>query len=189
MEEDHPEFRAGWYPDYDDPSRLRYFDGQSWTEHVAPPVPPAEPHPTAGAGPAQPAEPHPTAGSGLGPIGYWQFAVFENNSVFRGRARRAEFWWTMFISAIGLWAPGAVATILGASEIALLAVVVVLAVLVPSLAVGVRRLHDTGRSGWWLLIGLIPMAGPIALLVLMLIDGQPGPNKYGPSPKYLGVSA
>jgi uncharacterized membrane protein YhaH (DUF805 family) len=54
---------------------------------------------------------------------------------------------------------------------------------IPSLAVGVRRLHDTGRSGWWLLIGLIPLIGAIVLLVFFFQDGQPGNNDYGPSPK------
>jgi uncharacterized membrane protein YhaH (DUF805 family) len=59
-----------------------------------------------------------------------------------------------------------------------------LAVLIPALAVAVRRLHDTGRSGWWLLIGLIPLVGPIVLLVFYLLDSDREPNAYGPSPKY-----
>lgn len=58
-----------------------------------------------------------------------------------------------------------------------------LGVLLPSLAVGVRRLHDTGRSGWWLLIGLIPIIGTIILLVFLCLDSQDGDNKYGPYPK------
>ncbi|MDP3125664.1 MAG: DUF805 domain-containing protein, partial [Thiobacillus sp.] len=62
-----------------------------------------------------------------------------------------------------------------------------LAILIPSLAVTVRRLHDTGRTGWWLLIGLIPLIGAIVLLVFMLLDSQPGDNEYGASPK--GVAA
>ena len=55
--------------------------------------------------------------------------------------------------------------------------------LLPGLAVSVRRLHDTGRSGWWLLIGLIPLAGAIVLLVFVCTDSEPGPNRFGPSPK------
>ena len=58
-----------------------------------------------------------------------------------------------------------------------------LAVLVPSIAVSVRRLHDTGRSGWWLLIGLIPLIGFIVLIVFLATDGEPGDNEYGPNPK------
>ncbi|TJY41720.1 DUF805 domain-containing protein [Cohnella pontilimi] len=58
-----------------------------------------------------------------------------------------------------------------------------LAILLPSLAVSVRRLHDTGRSGWWLLIGLIPLIGAIILLVFTCQDSQPGDNRYGPNPR------
>ncbi len=59
-----------------------------------------------------------------------------------------------------------------------------LAVLLPGIAVGIRRLHDTDKSGWWLLIGLIPLVGIIVLIVFFATDGQPGPNRYGPSEKY-----
>jgi uncharacterized membrane protein YhaH (DUF805 family) len=58
-----------------------------------------------------------------------------------------------------------------------------LAVLIPSIAVSVRRLHDTDRSGWWVLIGLIPLIGTIVLFVFMVQDSQPGENQYGPNPK------
>ncbi len=58
-----------------------------------------------------------------------------------------------------------------------------LAVLIPSLVVTVRRLHDTDRTGWWILIGLIPVIGGIVLLIFMLLDSQPGANRYGPNPK------
>lgn len=58
-----------------------------------------------------------------------------------------------------------------------------LAVLLPGIAVGVRRLHDTGRSGWWLLISLVPLIGAIILLVFLVQDSQPGENQYGPNPK------
>jgi uncharacterized membrane protein YhaH (DUF805 family) len=58
-----------------------------------------------------------------------------------------------------------------------------LAVLLPGLGVSVRRLHDTGRSGWWLFIGLIPLIGAIILLIYMVSDSQEGTNQYGPSPK------
>jgi uncharacterized membrane protein YhaH (DUF805 family) len=58
-----------------------------------------------------------------------------------------------------------------------------LAVLLPSLGVTIRRLHDTNRSGWWILIGLVPLAGFIVLLVFTVSDSQPGDNQYGPNPK------
>jgi uncharacterized membrane protein YhaH (DUF805 family) len=58
-----------------------------------------------------------------------------------------------------------------------------LAVFIPSLAVGVRRLHDTGRSGWWLLISLVPIIGIIVLIVFLVQDSQNGTNQYGENPK------
>jgi uncharacterized membrane protein YhaH (DUF805 family) len=58
-----------------------------------------------------------------------------------------------------------------------------LAMLIPSISVGVRRLHDTDRSGWWLLLGLIPVIGAIVLIVFYLLDSQPGENRFGPNPK------
>jgi uncharacterized membrane protein YhaH (DUF805 family) len=58
-----------------------------------------------------------------------------------------------------------------------------LAILIPSLAVSVRRLHDIDRSGWWILIALVPLIGTIVLLVFALLEGTPGNNRYGPNPK------
>ena len=72
---------------------------------------------------------------------------------------------------------------LGAVYLGLLSGLYSLAVLIPSIAVAVRRLHDTGRTGWWLLIGFIPLVGIIVLLVFLFTDSQPGPNQYGPNPK------
>ena len=69
------------------------------------------------------------------------------------------------------------------SDQSVLADLYMLAVLLPSLAVGARRLHDTDRSGWWLLIGLVPIIGAIVLLVFMVQDSQPGENQHGPNPK------
>ncbi|GAA5513385.1 inner membrane protein YhaH [Deinococcus carri] len=58
-----------------------------------------------------------------------------------------------------------------------------LALFLPSLAVTIRRLHDTGRSGWWVLISLIPLIGGLVLFIFLVLDSQPGPNKWGPNPK------
>ncbi|EYB68823.1 hypothetical protein DEIPH_ctg017orf0197 [Deinococcus phoenicis] len=118
---------------------------------------------------------------------------------FRGRARRREYWMFVLINGVItliLQLPylfgGAAQVAAGESlsGLALLSLLVSslygLAVLVPSLAVGVRRLHDTGRSGWWMLIGLIPFVGGIILLIFTVMDSQPGSNKWGPNPKGLG---
>jgi len=72
----------------------------------------------------------------------------------------------------------------GILGVTVLGVILALGLLIPSLAVGVRRLHDIGKSGWWLLIGLIPLVGAIVLLVFACQDSQPGTNQWGPSPKY-----
>ncbi len=102
-------------------------------------------------------------------------------ATFTGRARRAEYWWfALFNLAASLVA----AVIDAAIGFPLFQLVVGLGLLVPSLAVGVRRLHDTGRSGWWMLIGLVPLVGAIVLLVFFLTDGERGANRWGPSPKY-----
>jgi uncharacterized membrane protein YhaH (DUF805 family) len=109
---------------------------------------------------------------------------------FGGRARRAEYWWFILFSLL----VGVVTTILdlalgtdfggSVTSSGLFGLIANLALLLPSLAVAVRRLHDTDRSGWWILIGLIPLIGAIVLLVFFVQDGTPGPNRFGPSPKH-----
>jgi uncharacterized membrane protein YhaH (DUF805 family) len=99
---------------------------------------------------------------------------------FSGRARRSEYWWF----ALAYLVVYVVATIIDqAFGFPILTLIVGLGLLVPSLAVSVRRLHDTDRSGWWLLLGLIPFGG-IVVLVFECMDSQPGTNRFGPSPKY-----
>ena len=66
-----------------------------------------------------------------------------------------------------------------------LSIIISLALFIPALAVGFRRLHDTDRSAWWLLIGLVPLAGVIVLLVFFCLDGSKGENRFGPNPKEL----
>ena len=116
-------------------------------------------------------------------VAYWKKVVLEHYADFTGRARRAEFWWYALANLL----ISIVFNILIAisSIFWILDVIYVLAVLIPGLAVGVRRLHDTDKSGWWLLIALIPLVGIIVLIVFFATDGQPGPNKYGASEKYV----
>ena len=82
---------------------------------------------------------------------------------------------------------GTLGTLGSGMGVGLLSGIYGLAVLIPSLAVTVRRLHDIDRSGWWILIRLVPLIGVIVLLVFALLDGTPGDNQYGPNPK--GVTA
>jgi len=117
----------------------------------------------------------------------WYLDVLRKYAVFSGRARRKEYWYfTLFnvLIHIGLSILDSAAGFSSAEySMGVLGGIYALAVLIPSLAVSVRRLHDTGRSGWWLLIGLIPVIGFIVLLVFMVTDSNPGQNLYGPSPK------
>ena len=113
-------------------------------------------------------------------------AVLKKYAVFSGRARRREYWMFILINVIVAVVLGlieAFAGISGNRQPGLLSSLYSLAVLLPSLGVAVRRLHDTGRSGWWLLINLIPLVGTIVLLVFFLQDSEPGENQYGPNPK------
>jgi uncharacterized membrane protein YhaH (DUF805 family) len=107
-------------------------------------------------------------------------SVFSKYATFSGRARRSEFWWFTLFAIIVYIIVGIIDAV---AKNAVLGIIVGLALLLPSLAVTARRLHDTGRSGWWILIGLIPFIGAIVLLVFECQDSQPGANNYGPSPK------
>jgi uncharacterized membrane protein YhaH (DUF805 family) len=100
---------------------------------------------------------------------------------FHGRARRSEYWWFTLFAGVLEFAAAIVDVVAHTPVIGL---VVDLALLLPTLAVGVRRLHDTDRSGWWLLLGLIPLVGAIVLIVFFCQDSHFGPNRFGPSPKY-----
>ncbi|MFE1312136.1 DUF805 domain-containing protein [Streptomyces sp. NPDC058755] len=100
-------------------------------------------------------------------------------AVFSGRARRKEYWLFMLFAWIIYIALAAIAAVAHTPAIVAIAVVFLL----PALAVTVRRLHDTGRSGWMILIGIVPLIGSIVLLVFYCSDSQAGANKYGPNPK------
>jgi uncharacterized membrane protein YhaH (DUF805 family) len=99
---------------------------------------------------------------------------------FSGRARRSEYW---YFSLFSILVSIPTSLIAGAIHLSIISFLVSLALLVPGLAVGVRRLHDTGRSGWWLLLILIPLVGAIVLLVFFVMDTSPAGDQYGPSPK------
>jgi len=100
---------------------------------------------------------------------------------FSGRARRSEYWYFTLAYAIVSIIVGIIAKVTGLN---ILSTILSLAVLLPSLAVGARRLHDIGKSGWWLLINLTGI-GAIVLLIWAVTDSQAGSNQYGPNPKGL----
>ncbi len=100
---------------------------------------------------------------------------------FQGRSPRAEYWWSYLMLMILYLVIGAVSAFLGAIGVILL-VIFLLGIIIPSLAIIVRRLHDTDRSGWWFLIAIIPFIGSIVLLVFFCMEGTKGPNKFGEDP-------
>lgn len=127
----------------------------------------------------------------------WYLKVLRQYADFSGRARRTEFWMFVLFNAIAIVILTILDNLLGLSSSSMgggsiyvsggiLTGIYQLAVLVPSLAVGARRLHDTGRSGWWQLIALIPLVGAIILIVFWATDGDPNPNQHGVNPKQLG---
>ena len=122
---------------------------------------------------------------GKGETMHWYLKVLKNFSDFYSRARRTEYWVFTGISLLITLALGLTDTVMGLdpSSFLTLSGFYGLFVLIPSLAVTVRRLHDIGRTGWWVLICLVPCLGLIVLLVFMCTDSQPGRNMYGENPK------
>ncbi|MXW06213.1 MAG: DUF805 domain-containing protein [Gemmatimonadetes bacterium] len=120
---------------------------------------------------------------------HWYIDVLKKYAVFEGRARRKEYWLFFLFSVV-------IVTILtvidefmglkfelGGENLGFLSTLYYLGIAIPYLAVIVRRLHDTDRSGWWILISLIPLIGGIILLVFTIIEGTKGENRFGPDPK------
>ncbi len=120
---------------------------------------------------------------------HWYIDVLKKYTVFSGRARRKEFWMFFLFSTI-------ISVILALTDefmgwnfemdgenIGYLSTLYYVAVIVPYLAVIFRRLHDTDRSGWWILIAFIPLVGIIVLLVFLILKGNEGDNRFGPDPK------
>jgi uncharacterized membrane protein YhaH (DUF805 family) len=117
----------------------------------------------------------------------WYLAVLKKYAVFSGRARRKEYWmfvlFNLIFAIVAMILDNILKTAIEGSGYGLIYIVYTLAVLLPGLGVSVRRLHDVGKSGWFLFIALIPIIGAIWLLVLMCTDGNPGKNEYGTNPK------
>ena len=120
----------------------------------------------------------------------WYLKVLKQYADFNGRARRKEYWmfvlFNVIISIVLTFIDLAIGTSTGTGS-GMLGSLYSLAVLIPGIAVGVRRLHDIGKSGWMLLVVLIPLIGAIWLIVLFARDGDPGENEYGPNPKEITV--
>lgn len=104
-------------------------------------------------------------------------ACFAKYATFEGRACRSEYWyWVLFNALVGI--------ILG--WIPYLGTILSILLILPSIAVSVRRLHDIGKSGWWYLLSFIPIIGWFAMIYFCVLDSKPGVNEYGPNPKEIG---
>ena len=120
---------------------------------------------------------------------HWYIDVLRKYTVFSGRARRKEFWMFFLFSALISIFLAVIDEfmgwefVMGGDNLGFLSTLYYIAVVIPYLAVIFRRLHDTERSGWWVLIAFIPIIGIIVLTVLLILDGTKGENRFGPDPK------
>lgn len=128
----------------------------------------------------------------------WYIGCLKKYVVFSGRARRKEYWMFYLFNMIFFLVAALLDNLLGLTidsgyggslPYGWIYMLYSLAVMLPGLAVSIRRLHDLGKSGWWIFISLIPLVGGIWLIVLLVTDSQPGPNQYGLNPKGVGNPA
>lgn len=118
-------------------------------------------------------------------VNWYKVVVTERYVQFSGRAMRSEFWSFALVNFGISLVLAVVDAILGTNGngLGVIGGLYSLAVFLPSIAVSIRRLHDTNRSGWWLLIGLIPLIGWVILIIFYVQDSDAGENQYGPNPK------
>lgn len=116
----------------------------------------------------------------------WFIKALKNPLNFTGRARRKEYWmFTLFVLLFSmvLGIADLLSGLMFTESVGLLSTVFSIAMILPGLAVTIRRLHDTGRSGWWILIALVPIVGVFILLFFTILDSEQGENRFGPNPK------
>jgi uncharacterized membrane protein YhaH (DUF805 family) len=117
----------------------------------------------------------------------WYLMVLKKYAQFSGRSRRKEYWMFALFNCLVCLPLYILGLVFHEDTIGVIFLglyfIYVLAILVPALAVTVRRLHDTGKSGWMILLCLIPIVGGIIVFVFTVLDSDPGPNEYGPNPK------
>ena len=117
----------------------------------------------------------------------WYLEVLKKYAVFEGRAGRKEYWFFVLFNILISMALGYVDWLTGninpETGLGILSGIYALGVMIPGMAVSVRRLHDTNRSGWWLLITFVPVIGALVFLYFMVLDSNPEINEFGPSPK------
>lgn len=114
----------------------------------------------------------------------WYMEALNKYVEFSGRSRRKELWTFVLVNLVISISLSVLDAIIGMG-IGFIGTLFSLAIFLPSIAVGVRRLHDIGKEGWWLLVGLIPLIGWIVLIYFYVQDSEPGSNVYGANPKGL----
>ena len=108
-------------------------------------------------------------------------AVLRKYAVFQGRSGRPEYWWFVLANVI-IYVVLAILANAAGTFFSVLLILYAVALFLPSLGLSIRRLHDTNRTGWWLLVGLVPLIGDIVLLVFYASAGDSGQNQYGVAP-------
>jgi len=123
----------------------------------------------------------------MGMLMNWYLEALRKFTDFNGRASRQEYWYFVLFNILISLGLGLVDRVTGSfdpmSGVGLLGGLYGLAILLPGLAVSIRRLHDTDRSGWWVLLPLIPIIGGLIFLYFLVLDSSQGRNAYGESPK------
>jgi uncharacterized membrane protein YhaH (DUF805 family) len=117
----------------------------------------------------------------------YYFAVLKKYAVFSGRARRKEYWFFTLFNMIVMFLLIAIDTATGSvidpeEDLGILTTIYILGVIIPTIAVGVRRLHDTDRTGWWTLIYFVPLIGPLVFIYFTVLASDDGVNRFGESP-------
>lgn len=117
----------------------------------------------------------------------WYFAALNKYADFSGRARRREYWIFSIVNVVLIIAAVIIDNVIGTiildGPFGFLSAAIFIATIIPGLAVTVRRLHDSGKSGWYYFVSFIPYVGGILMLVMMLLDSEPNQNQYGLDPK------
>ena len=121
------------------------------------------------------------------PVKWFLYAI-KNSFKFEGRAARPEYWHFFFVALLIFIALLVLDVMVGGYDqrlgFGIFSGIFMMIILIPSIAVGARRLHDTDRSGWWQLVNFVPYVGSIVVVVLLLLRGQAEPNRYGPPPTH-----
>lgn len=118
---------------------------------------------------------------------HWYIEVLKKYVVFKGRASRAEYWYFVTIHILISFVLGIIdgqLNLVVAGGFGIISGVYLIGVLTPALGVTIRRLHDTGHSGWWILLSLIPLIGPIVVIIFLAKSSETGINSFGPCPTF-----